>query len=190
MSLLIKRIIDILFSLTAIVILLPLWILIAILIKLSSSGPVFYTHRRVGKGSKEFNCFKFRSMYVNSDQNTLVSDPADSRVTKIGKFLRKTSIDETPQLINVLFGDMSIVGPRPALPSQVEQFTKEDFDKLLVKPGLTGWTQISGRNSLPYKKRMELDSWYAKNWNLFLDFQILIKTIFVLFKEEEIYNVK
>ena len=190
MSLLIKRITDILFSSIAIVILLPFWILISILIKLNSPGQVFYTHRRVGKDGAGFDCFKFRSMHVNSDQNILVSDPSDPRVTKIGKFLRKTSIDETPQLINVLFGDMSIVGPRPALPSQVEQFTKEDFDKLLVKPGLTGWTQVSGRNSLPYKRRMELDSWYAKNWDLILDFKIILKTFFVIFKQEDIYDVK
>lgn len=190
MSLLIKRIIDVIFSLISILILLPFWISIGILIKLDSPGPVFYRHKRVGKAGKEFSCFKFRSMYVDSDQNMLVNDLHDPRVTKVGKFLRKTSLDETPQLINVLSGDMSVVGPRPALPTQVEQFTKDDFDKLLVKPGLTGWTQVNGRNSLPYKKRMELDSWYAKNWSLFLDFKILIKTIFVLFNQKGIYDVR
>lgn len=190
MNLFVKRIIDLLFSLIGIIILLPFWILISFLIKLGSIGPVFYVHKRIGKNGKEFACLKFRTMYINSDQNVLVSDPLDSRVTKIGKFLRSTSLDETPQLINVLLGNMSIVGPRPALPSQAKEFTKEDFSKLLVKPGLTGWTQVNGRNSIPYEKRMELDSWYAKNWNLLLDFKILIKTIFVLFKQEGIYDVK
>lgn len=190
MSLFIKRIIDILFSLIDIILLLPFWILIAMLIKLNSPGPIFYSHKRVGKGNKSFNCLKFRSMYVDSDQNTLVSDTSDSRVTKIGQFLRKTSLDETPQLINVLLGDMSIVGPRPALPSQVKEFTEEDLNKLLVKPGLTGWTQVNGRNSLPYKKRMELDCWYAKNWSIYLDLKILFKTLFVLFKQEGICDVK
>ncbi len=190
MNLFVKRILDIFLSLTGIIILLPFWIAIAILIKLESPGPVLYKHLRVGKGKKEFICFKFRSMKVNSDPNKLVSDPGDNRVTTIGKYIRKTSLDETPQLINVLLGDMSIVGPRPALPSQIKEFTEKDFDKLLVKPGLTGWTQINGRNSIPYSKRLELDCWYAKNWNLFLDLQIIFKTLFVIFKQEGIYDVK
>ena len=188
MSLLIKRIMDLLVSLILILFFLPFWIVIAFLIKLDSRGPIFYTHERVGKGQKIFNCYKFRSMYAGADDNTLVSDKKDPRLTKIGHFLRRTSLDETPQLINVLLGDMSIVGPRPALPSQVKEFSKIDFDKLLVKPGLTGWTQINGRNAIPYEKRMELDSWYARNWNLWLDFKILFKTIFVLLKQEGIYD--
>ena len=190
MSLVIKRIIDVFLSFIGIVILFPLWLIVSILIKLESNGSVLYKHVRLGKDGNKFTCFKFRSMYVGSDENTLVSNPQDQRVTKIGKFLRKTSFDETPQLINVLFGDMSIVGPRPALPSQAEEFKKNDFDKLLVKPGLTGLTQVSGRNAIPYEKRMELDAWYAKNWSLFLDFKILFKTLFVLFKQEGIYDVK
>ncbi len=169
---------------------LPFWVLIGILIKLDSKGPIFYTHKRVGLNGRIFNCFKFRSMKVGSEPNALVSSPEDLRVTKIGSFLRKTSIDETPQFINVFLGDMSIVGPRPALPSQVREFTGDEKDKLLVKPGLTGWTQINGRNSIPYKKRLELDSWYAKNWDLLLDIKIIFKTFFVLFKHEGIYDVK
>ncbi len=190
MKLFIKRVIDVFLSLISILLFLPVWIIIVFLIKLESSGSVLYKHERVGKGGKEFLCLKFRSMKINSDPDTLVSAPTDNRVTKIGYFLRKTSLDETPQLINVLLGHMSIVGPRPALPSQVKDFTENDFDKLLVKPGLTGWTQVNGRNSIPYEKRLELDAWYAKNWNLFLDLKILIKTIFVLFKQEGIYDVK
>ena len=185
-----KRVIDIFISIVSIVILLPLWILIGIVIAIDSKGPIVYLHKRVGRGGREFNCLKFRSMYVGSDENTLVGEESDKRVTKIGLFLRKTSLDETLQLINVLLGDMSIVGPRPAIPSQVKEFSSLDCDKLLVKPGLTGWTQVNGRNSIPYKKRMELDCWYAKNWNLFLDFKILLKTIFVIFNGEEIYDAR
>lgn len=190
MSLLIKRTIDIFLSLLGILLFIPIWILIAVLIKVNSSGTVFYKHKRVGIGGKEFDCFKFRSMYAGSDGNRLVSDPTDKRVTKIGYLLRKTSLDETTQLINVLLGDMSIVGPRPALPSQVEQFTSTERDKLLVKPGLTGWTQVNGRNAIPYEKRMELDCWYARNWSIVLDLKILLKTPFTIFKQEGIYDVK
>ena len=190
MKFIIKRILDVSLSIMGIIILLPVWILIAICIKLNSTGPIFYKHKRVGIGNKEFICLKFRSMFVGSDSNSLVSDPMDKRVTTVGHFLRKTSLDETPQLINILIDDMSIVGPRPALPSQVKQFSGNDYDKLLVKPGLTGWTQVNGRNTIPYKKRMELDCWYAKNWSIILDLKILFKTFFILFKQEEIYDVK
>lgn len=186
----IKRIIDLIISLAGILLLFPFWLLIAIIIKNTSPGPAFYIHKRTGLKGKYFNCIKFRTMYVGSDENTLVSSSEDKRVTKIGNFLRRTSLDETPQLINVLLGDMSIVGPRPVLQSQLEKFSDSDFDKLLVKPGITGWTQVNGRNSLPYKKRLELDCWYAKNWNIMLDLKILLKTIFVLFKQEGIYDVK
>ena len=190
MSQFIKRILDIFISLIGITILLLFWLIIARAIKSESKGPILYTHVRVGKNGKKFNCLKFRSMFEGVDSNSLVGTPGDFRLTRIGHILRKTSLDETPQLINVLLGDMSIVGPRPALPSQVEKFSKSDFDKFLVKPGLTGWTQINGRNAISYEKRMELDCWYAKNWNLFLDFKILLLTPFVVFLQEGIYDGK
>lgn len=190
MSLLLKRIIDIVISLVGIILFLLLWAIISLAVKLTSKGPILYIHKRVGLKRKEFNCFKFRSMLVGSDENKLVSDIDDSRLTKIGCFLRKLSLDETPQLINVFIGDMSIVGPRPVLPSQLKEFTDADFDKLLVKPGLTGWTQVNGRNSIPYKKRLELDCWYARNWSLLLDLKILIKTVFVIFSQKGIYDIR
>lgn len=190
MKLFLKRLIDITISSIGILLLIPAWIIIAIAIKLDSKGDIFYAHTRIGKNRKEFTCLKFRTMYLNSEQNTIPSDSSDKRITRVGNFLRKTSLDETPQLINVLAGQMSIVGPRPALLSQVKEFTGVDFDKLLVKPGLTGWTQVNGRNSIPYKKRLELDSWYAKNWSIFLDLKIILKTFFIIFKQEGIYNVK
>lgn len=188
----IKRIIDILISIIAILFFIPFWLLIAFALKSESKwkAPILYLHKRVGKGGKEFTCCKFRTMYVGSNPDLLPSTASDERITPVGKFLRHTSLDETPQLINVLLGHMSIVGPRPALPSQVAKFSKAYHDKLLVKPGLTGWTQVNGRNAISYEKRMELDCWYAKNWNMFLDLFILLKTPFVIFKQEGIYDAK
>ncbi len=183
-----KRILDILMSSSALFCILPFWAAIALLIKLDSRGPVFYTHTRVGKDNKEFNCYKFRSMRTDADPNKLADSEDDPRITKLGKFLRKTSLDETPQIINVLLGDMSIVGPRPALPVQVKHFTEEEKLKLAVKPGLTGWTQVNGRNSIPYEKRMELDVWYARNANVLLDLWIILKTIKVLIMEDSVYD--
>lgn len=187
-NLILKRFLDIVLSLFFIVLLIPVWIIILVLIKLDSKGTVLYKQKRVGLNGLEFECLKFRTMFVQTDEETLPQDPFDKRITRIGKFLRNTSLDETTQLINVLFGHMSIVGPRPALPSQVKEFLPSEFDKLLVKPGLTGWTQINGRNSLPYKKRLELDTWYARNWNILLDIKILLKTPFVILKQEGIYD--
>jgi len=127
-------------------------------------------------------------MRTDANPNKLAESDEDPRITRLGKFLRRTSLDETPQLINVLLGHMSIVGPRPALPVQVKHFSKEDMWKLKVKPGLTGWTQVNGRNSIPYEKRMELDVWYAKNNNIFLDIWILLKTIKVLIMGSGVYD--
>lgn len=183
-----KRILDIAISVSALFCILPFWAAIAILIKLDSKGPVFYTHTRAGKDNKEFNCYKFRSMRSDADPHTLAGSEDDPRITKLGKFLRKTSLDETPQILNVLIGDMSIVGPRPALPVQVKHFSDEEKLKLAVKPGLTGWTQVNGRNSIPYEKRMELDVWYARNANVLLDLWIILKTIKVLIMEDSVYD--
>lgn len=180
---------DILISLTALLFIAPVWLILIILIKLDSPGPAFYVHTRVGKNGQIFNCFKFRSMYTGSNPNKLAESKEDDRITEIGKFIRKTSLDETPQILNVLLGHMSAVGPRPALPVQVENFSEEDKWKLKAKPGLTGWTQVNGRNSIPYEKRMELDCWYAKNHNVFLDVWILLKTVKVLLIGDDIYDV-
>lgn len=183
-----KRISDVVLSLLGIIILTPVWILTFIFINLDSKGPALYKHRRVGLNGAEFECLKFRTMYIDSNKDFLPKDSKDARITKVGKLLRNTSLDETPQLINVLQGYMSIVGPRPALPSQVREFSNTDFDKLLVKPGLTGWTQIHGRNSIPYKRRLELDCWYARNWNMLLDLKILFITPLVILKQKGIYD--
>lgn len=183
-----KRLLDIFISLTAIQLLWVIWVVIAILIKMDSEGPVLYLHTRVGRNGREFTCWKFRTMKINADPNKLAESKEDDRITKFGHLLRRSSLDETPQLINVLLGQMSIVGPRPALPVQVKNFSEIEKDKLLVKPGLTGWTQVNGRNSIPYEKRMELDVWYARNHNIFLDLWIIIKTFKVLVFGDGIYD--
>ncbi len=179
---------DIWIAFFAVLFILPFWLVIGIMIKLDSPGPVFYNHTRVGKDNRHFTCFKFRSMRTDADPNKLADSDEDDRITKLGKYLRKTSLDETPQLLNVLLGDMSVVGPRPALPVQVEHFSDEDMWKLKAKPGITGWTQVNGRNSIPYEKRMELDAWYAKNHNVFLDIWILILTLKVLLITKGVYD--
>ena len=181
---------DIVLSSLAILVFLPLLVVIFFIIKLSSEGPALYIHTRVGKDFKEFNCYKFRTMIVNADPNRLAESPEDERITAIGKILRKTSLDELPQIFNVFQGDMSIVGPRPALPVQVKHFSVRENLKLAVKPGITGWTQVNGRNSIPYEKRMELDVWYAENHNVSLDIFIILKTFKVLlFPDKGIYDL-
>ena len=179
---------DIIIVLMTLNLIIPVWIIVAILIKGDSEGPILYLHTRVGRNGKQFTCWKFRTMRTDADPNKLAESKNDDRITKLGHFLRKTSLDETPQLINILLGQMSIVGPRPALPVQVQNFSETEGDKLLVKPGLTGWTQVNGRNSIPYEKRMELDVWYAHNHNVFLDISIIFRTFKVLLFGDGIYD--
>jgi lipopolysaccharide/colanic/teichoic acid biosynthesis glycosyltransferase len=129
-------------------------------------------------------------MVLNADPNRLAESADDDRITAIGKILRKTSLDELPQIFNVLKGEMSIVGPRPALPVQVKHFSEKEKLKLAVKPGITGWTQVNGRNSIPYEKRMKLDTWYAEHHNVALDIWIILKTFKVLlFPDKGIYDL-
>lgn len=181
---------DIIISSVAILTFFPILVLIFILVKQDSEGPALYIHTRVGRDGKEFNCFKFRTMKLNSDPNKLAESADDDRITELGKALRKTSLDELPQIFNVFLGDMSIVGPRPALPVQVKNFSDTEILKIAVKPGITGWTQVNGRNSIPYEKRMELDVWYAENNNVFLDVFIILKTFKVLlFPDKGIYDL-
>ncbi len=196
----IKRILDVLFSLILIILFLPLFLTIALLIKLTSRGPIFYVHERLGMGGKPIKIYKFRTMQENADKilkDFLAKNPEielefkkfrkiitvrDPRITGIGYFLRKTSLDELPQLFNVLKGDMSLVGPRPYLPEEIAFLGEEKDIILSVKPGLTGLWQVSGRNKLTFEERVMLESYYVKNWNLFLDLVILVRTIFEIFK--------
>ena len=177
----VKRGFDIIVSAIGLILLSPLMVVLAIGVKLSSPGPVFFRQERVGFNRKRFQMLKFRSMVVNEDSDTAWSKSSDDRRTRFGSFIRKTSLDELPQLINVLKGDMSLVGPRPELPYFVDQF-KEEIPLYMVKhqvrPGITGWAQVNGyRGDTSIRKRIELDLWYIDNWSPFLDLRILFMTV-------------
>lgn len=201
-NILIKRIFDIVISLILLFFLSPLMILIAILIKLDSPGPVIFSHVREGYNRKKISIYKFRTMYSNSTEllkRYLDENPTakleweryrklkeDPRITKVGKFLRRTSLDELPQLFNVLKGEMSLVGPRPVTKEEIEKYYKELSDFYYeVKPGLTGLWQVSGKNSLPYNERVLLDVMYTINWSIWRDMIILAKTLPVIFQNED-----
>lgn len=192
-NIIIKRIMDIAGSLGLIVLTSPIMLIIAILVKTTSKGPLIYSQDRVGLHNKSFKMYKFRSMEVQppSEERTKFTIPNDPRVTKIGKFIRKTSIDEFPQFFNVLFGDMSLVGPRPERPFFVEKF-REEIPRYMVKhqvrPGITGWAQINGyRGNTSIRKRIEYDLYYIENWTLGFDFKILFLTIFKGFINKNAY---
>jgi Undecaprenyl-phosphate glucose phosphotransferase len=189
-----KRFFDILFSFSVIVFILSwLYPLIAILIKVSSTGPVLFKQKRSGLDNKEFWCYKFRSMRQNSSADLKQASKNDYRTTEIGKFLRKTSLDEFPQFINVLKGDMSVVGPRPHMIKHTEQYSaliKKYMVRQLVKPGITGSAQIRGfrgetKELNEMEGRVKWDVWYIENWTFFLDINIIFKTIFDVFKGDE-----
>ncbi len=178
----VKRGFDIFVSLTALIILSPLMLFIAAGVKLSSPGPVLFKQTRVGFNRREFQMLKFRSMKTNAEEQTAWTKKADPRRTKFGALLRKVSLDELPQLINVLKGDMSLIGPRPELPHFVEQFRETVpfyMVKHQVKPGMTGWAQVNGyRGDTSIEKRIELDLWYIEHWSVGLDMKILLRTLF------------
>ncbi|THE19636.1 multidrug MFS transporter [Ligilactobacillus animalis] len=194
-----KRILDIFFSLLGLIVLAPLFLIISIWIKLYDNGPVFYVQERVGLNGKKFKIYKFRSMYVNADlllekikQKNEVQGPMfkikhDPRVTSVGKFIRRTSIDELPQLVNVLKGDMSLVGPRPPLPSEVAQYSKYDLQRLWVIPGCTGLWQATERNNVGFDEMVNLDLEYIEKSNIFFDAKIVLMTIFVMINPNSAY---
>jgi len=185
-----KRSIDLLISVTAIILFSPLLLLLACVIKLDSKGPVIFRQQRVGKGGNIFKIYKFRTMVVDAEKlgTGIHVEKKDPRITRIGKFLRHTSLDELLQLINIIKGEMSIVGPRPTLAYQVERYDERQKKRLLVKPGITGWAQVNGRNSLTWPERIELDLWYIDNWSLLLDAKVFFKTIGVIFSNKGIYK--
>ena len=186
----VKRIFDIICGVLGLIITSPLWLYVVIKIKTEDRGPVFFVQKRVGKDGKLFRMYKFRSMVVGAEKKGLgvFVRTDDERITKIGKFIRKTSIDELPQLINVLKGEMSIVGPRPTLEYQVKRYNEEQKRRLLVKPGITGWAQINGRNNMTWPEKIELDLWYVDHWNIGLDLKIIRRTIWSVLKKEGIYS--
>ncbi|MEH7475661.1 sugar transferase [Priestia megaterium] len=183
--LLFKNFYDVVFALVGIVITFPILILFCLFIKLESKGPAFYTQERVGKNGKLFNVIKLRSMYIDAEaKGAQWASKNDPRITKIGNFIRKTRIDEIPQLINVLKGDMSIIGPRPERPIFTEQFEKEIpgfIHRLAIKPGLTGWAQVNGGYDITPKQKLNYDLFYINNLSLRIDSKILLKTIGVVF---------
>lgn len=193
----IKRIIDIMGALCGILIISPVMIVVAIWIKLDSKGPVFFAQNRVGQGGKRFLMYKFRSMCPDAEgllhkleEDNEMSGPMfkikeDPRITKIGKFIRKTSIDELPQLINILKGEMSLVGPRPSLPKEVAQFTSFQKQRLVAKPGLTCYWQVEGRSDVSFEEWMEMDVEYLKDRNTLVDIVLIFKTVGVLFGDEK-----
>ncbi len=193
----IKRVIDIVCSLLSLIILSPVFLILAILVKTTSKGPVLFAHKRVGKNGKEIKIYKFRSMVTNAEELIKSFTPDqkaeyeknyklenDPRVTKVGKFLRKTSLDELPQLFNILKGDLSIVGPRPVMDVETQIYGKYRSMLLSVKPGLTGFWAANGRSDTTYKRRRAMEIYYVKNRSLLLDIKIIFKTFISVFKGE------
>lgn len=203
LNLFIKRIIDIFLCLIAAIIVIPVSIVLAIGVKISSPGPVFFGHKRVGKNGKIIKCWKFRSMFKNSQEmleKILTEDPVrkaewekdrkfldDPRVTSFGKFLRKTSLDELPQLWNIFVGEMSFVGPRPVTNDELDKYGDNSEYVLSVTPGLSGMWQISGRSDTGYEERITLDTYYIQNWSVWLDIWIIIKTVWVVINGKGAY---
>ena len=192
----VKRLIDVFGSLSGLIILSPVIIIVSLLIKLDSKGPIIFSQERVGLNGKKFKMYKFRSMIVNAEELKKkiehlneMSGPMfkirnDPRITKVGKVIRKTSIDELPQLINVLKGEMSLVGPRPSLPCEVNKFEFWMLRRLSVKPGLTCYWQVSGRNNIEFNEWMKLDIKYIEDRSLLTDIKLIFKTVLILFGDE------
>lgn len=180
-----KRLIDIFISLIALILLSPIFLIVCYKVRKNLGSPIFFYQARPGKNGKLFKMIKFRSMKdaYDSDGNPL---PDEKRITPFGQKLRATSLDEMPQLINVLKGDMSVVGPRPMLKEFVELYSPEQARRLEVKPGMTGLAQVSGRNELDYEQRFEYDVWYVDHHNIWVDFKIMLKTVSVMLKREGI----
>ena len=188
-----KRVLGVLVSLTVLILLSPLLLITALAVKLTSPGPVLFKQQRLGLHGKEFTIYKFRSMTVGAEHtgSGVYSGKGDSRVTTIGRFIRKTSIDELPQCINVLKGDMAIVGPRPPLtyhPWPIDQYTEEQFHMFDVRPGITGWAQVNGRKTVEWPHRIELSVYYARNLSLAFDIKILALTVLKVLQHEDNEN--
>ena len=191
-----KRLFDVIFSLSVLILFLPIYLILALLIALSSPGPIFYVQERVGKDYQAFGCIKFRTMVQNADEildDIMATSPQlrnefednfklkqDPRITAIGKFLRLSSLDEFPQFWNVLKGDMSVVGPRPLVPEELPKYGRYMDKVLTIRPGLTGLWQVSGRNDIPYERRVQIDVYYVNCRSFWLDLWVIVKTLGVI----------
>lgn len=193
----IKRLFDIIVSFLGLLILSPLFLLLTILIKCDSKGPVFFIQKRIGRNGKKFGIFKFRTMRINAEELIASFTPEqlkewkenfklknDPRITRVGKFLRNTSLDELPQLINIFIGNMSLVGPRPIVEEELEWYGEKKNVLLSVRPGLTGWWATNGRSEVSYPERCNYELYYVYNCSLFLDIKILFKTFSAVFSRK------
>ncbi len=185
-----SRVLDLVIATIALVVTAPLLALAAIAIKLDSRGPVFYLARRVGRDGRDFDLYKLRTMHTGNDP-VGVGTPVfadDPRVTRVGAFLRRFSLDEIPNLVNVVRGEMAVVGPRPTLAAQVAEYTPRQRQRLEVKPGITGWAQVNGRAGIPWAERIELDVWYVEHRSIGLDLKILARTARLLVTGHGLYG--
>lgn len=189
----IKRLLDFILSLFGLVVLSPLLAIVAIAIKLESKGPVVFKQDRLGLNGKVFKIYKFRSMCVGAEKSGVYETKGDARVTKVGKFIRATSIDELPQFVNIIKGDMSIIGPRPTLtyhPWPFEEYTYEQRKRFNVRPGVTGWAQINGRKDVPWSRRIEYDIEYVDNLSFGFDLRIFFRTVIKVLTMQDNVNVE
>ena len=190
LNLFLKRTIDIVGAIIALLLMIaiPILIVIPIIIRLTSKGPAIFTQDRTGKDGKTFKIYKFRTMRIpeeSLDKNGEMLPP-EERITKVGKFLRKTSLDEVTQVFNILNGTMSIVGPRPTLPYQMERYTERQLKRLEMRPGITGWAQVNGRNDLTWTEKLEFDVEYIEKFSVWFDIKILFRTVLVVIKADGI----
>jgi lipopolysaccharide/colanic/teichoic acid biosynthesis glycosyltransferase len=185
----VKRCLDILIAGAGLLLFWPVFVLIAVCIKFSSRGPVFFLQERAGFRGRPFQILKFRTMVENADRigTGLYVSQNDVRITRVGKILRRFSFDELPQLLHIVTGKMSLVGPRPGLPYHLERYTADQARRLLMRPGLTGWSQVNGRNLLSWPARIEKDVWYVDNFSLWLDARILFRTLAVWISADGLY---
>jgi lipopolysaccharide/colanic/teichoic acid biosynthesis glycosyltransferase len=186
----VKRAMDVVIASVGLLVGGPVLVAAMAAIRLESPGHPIYRQRRIGRDGEPFDLYKLRTMVHGAEHMGagMAVNEGDSRITRVGAFLRRTSLDELPNLVNVVRGDMSIVGPRPTIPVQVEQYTERQRRRLAVKPGITGWAQVNGRASLPWAERIELDLWYVEHQSLRLDLRILARTVAILVRGEGLYK--
>ena len=188
-ALAVKRALDVALSLIALVVLIVPFAVIALAVKAESRGPALFRQERIGRGERPFRVWKFRTMVIDAESHPLGArtPQGDPRITHVGRWLRRLGIDELPQLLNVLHGAMSLVGPRPTLAYQVAKYDRRQKRRLLVKPGITGWALINGRNRLTWPEKIELDVWYADHWSIPLDLYILLRTPIVVLSGQGLF---